>query len=187
MSYDEEELTGNLANDLDAHFPEVVKIYTGRLYSFARNSYRLSVMDAEEIVQEVMMHAYTALRGYPEERILSLKLNAWMYKIAVNECLKFVTKWARRQQFEVPIDDLNIMLEQLTGSDARKPVEDIQEFRQAFQRLTSDEQKVLILHFIDGMKYAEIGKVLDKAESTVKSHVFRARQKLIQMTGDFFK
>src|ERR1700687_2709111 len=122
MSYDEEELNGLLASNLDSYFPEVVSLYTGRLYHFARNSYRLNPTDAEEIVQEVMVHAYSALRGFPRERILSLKLNAWMYKIAENECLKFVTKWARRQQFEVPIDNLDIVLERLTNRTVSKPV-----------------------------------------------------------------
>ena len=181
MSYNEEELTGLLANDLDWNFAKVVSLYTGKLYHFARRSFRLDEVDAEDVVQEVMMNAYNALRGYPRERILRLKLNAWMYTITKNECKKFLKKWARKQQIEIPLEELSLMREQFrkSGIDA---VGDIEEFQQAFKQLTEDEQKVLILHFIDGMTYEEIGKVLDKKEGTIKSHVSRARETLSKFT-----
>lgn len=177
MSNNEEELIGLLANNLDRNFPQVVSHYTGKLFHFARSSFRLNKEDAEDVVQNVMMNAYNALRGYPGERILRLKLNAWMYKIAKNECRKFVEKWARTQLREIPLEELSLMRDRFAESDINA-IGDIQEFQQAFKQLTEDEQRVLILHFIDGMKYAEIGKVLDKEESTIKSYVFRAREKL---------
>ena len=177
MSYTEEELIGLLAENLDEHFPLIVSLFTGKLYHFARSNFRLIEMDAEDIVQEVMMNAYNALRGYSVERILCLKLNAWMYTIAENECIKLVNRRTKRQQNEIPLDELSAVVAQFTESPINT-LENIQLFQQAFKELTPDEQKVVFLHFIDGMKYAEIGKMLGKEENTVKSHVLRARRKL---------
>jgi Sigma-70 region 2 len=62
MEQGDEELLSLLATDLDHHFRRLVEIYQRRLYLFAL---RLTghPADAEDIVQEVFLRAYHALKG----------------------------------------------------------------------------------------------------------------------------
>lgn len=190
-SYDEEELTGKLARDVHRHFPEVVARYTDRLLRFATNYFGLKEMEAEDVVQEVMIKAYIALKTYPEERISRLKLNAWMYKIAENEIKKFLNKVNRKRNIDIAADDLNFALEQLMDDPSREPEtvsiqrEHMEAFKKAFRQLSEDQQRVLILHFISGMKLAEIAILLDQSESNIKTHIFRARNNLRKAADGF--
>lgn len=191
QSNDDEELTSKLAKDVHKHFPEVVRCYTDRLLRFATNHFGLREKEAEDVVQEVMMKAYIALKTYPEGRILQLKLNAWMYKITENEILKSLHKVDRKQQIEIGTDDLDFVLEQLMDDPSREPEtvsiqkEDMQAFNRAFLKLSSNQQRVLILHFVFGMKLAEIAILLDQSESNIKTHIFRARNNLRKAADGF--
>src|SRR2546423_4107353 len=154
--YDDEELTRLLAEDVDAHFPKVVRKYTDVLYRFVMNHFGLSQVDAEDILQEAMMKAYIALKGYPRERILNLKLKPWIYKITRNESLKYLDKKGRKQSSVILIDDLdNPVLKQLVAGPPEQPdvvverKEFTEAFWQAFQELSQNEQQVLILGFVD--------------------------------------
>ncbi|HLG75593.1 MAG TPA: sigma factor, partial [Ktedonobacteraceae bacterium] len=82
MSPSESELLLLLAIDLYRYFPQVVVRYQQRLYAFAR---RLtgSAQEAEDIVQEAFVSAYVSLENYPPQRVRTLKLQAWLYRITL--------------------------------------------------------------------------------------------------------
>ena len=83
MEQDEQELLLLVARDLRASFPLLVMRYQGRLVYFARRL-TSSTQDAEDIVQEALIGAYVSLENYPPERIVTLKLQAWLYRIVLN-------------------------------------------------------------------------------------------------------
>ena len=60
--------------------------------------------------------------------------------------------------------------------------------RKALQRgldhLPDDARRILILRELDGLSYAEIGKVLRLEPGTVKSRLFRARRRLCDFLCD---
>jgi RNA polymerase sigma factor (sigma-70 family) len=83
MEQGDEELLSLLATDLDSHFRQLVEIYQRRLYLFAL---RLAghPSDAEDIVQEVFLRAYHALKGFSAVKIRVVRLRQWLYAIALN-------------------------------------------------------------------------------------------------------
>src|ERR1035438_3077098 len=83
MSYSEDELPLLLANDPGRYYADMVLFYQNRLYTFA---YRLTgnSHDAEDIVQEAFVGAYISLEHYPPQRIQTLKLRSWLYRVTLN-------------------------------------------------------------------------------------------------------
>src|SRR5260221_5057658 len=83
MEPEEARLLACLAANLDAHFAELVTAYQHRLYVFVLRQTG-SVQDAEDIVQETFLQAYFALGNYPGWRVRTLRLQAWLYRIALH-------------------------------------------------------------------------------------------------------
>ncbi|MBV9615591.1 MAG: hypothetical protein JO031_09055 [Ktedonobacteraceae bacterium] len=83
MSYSENELPLLLATDLSRYYADLVLCYQHRLYTFA---HRLTgnPHDAEDIVQEAFVGAYVSLEHYPLQRIQTLKLRSWLYRVTLN-------------------------------------------------------------------------------------------------------
>jgi|SRR4051812_36353828 len=88
---DDELLLALLATNLDQGFADLVSTYENRLTSHAL--YKLGTrQDAEEVVQDTFERVYYALKGYPAQRIRTLKLRAWLYTITQNICCNFLLK-----------------------------------------------------------------------------------------------
>ena len=75
-------------------------------------------------------------------------------------------------QFDLPADERTSPEQQLTRSEMRRAV------ARGLDSLPDDARKILILRELNGLSYAEIGKVLHLEAGTVKSRLFRARRKL---------
>ena len=52
--------------------------------------------------------------------------------------------------------------------------------RSALATLPEEQRAILSLHYLDGMSVADIARVLDVPEGTVKSRLFHARDRLRQ-------
>src|SRR6266700_7887006 len=77
------DLLSLLSSDLNRYFPSLVLNFQQRLYAFALR-YTGIPQDAEDIAQEAFIRAYHALADYPAERIRTMKLQSWLYKITLH-------------------------------------------------------------------------------------------------------
>src|SRR5262245_27395392 len=99
----DEGLRERIAEDLDGSFEDLVRVYQDRLYSYAlRVTGRRE--DAEEVTQDAFVKAYRALASYPAERIRSLALRPWLYRITLNTARnRFRGKKIRTVSLDHPI------------------------------------------------------------------------------------
>ena len=81
-------------------------------------------------------------------------------------------------QFDIPADEASGPEQQLARSELRRAVV------RGLDRLPDDARRILILRELDGLSYAEIGKVLRLEPGTVKSRLFRARRRLCEFLRD---
>ena len=100
--------------DLQQQVEALVRAYQDRLYAFGL---RLtgSPRDAEEIAQDAFVRAYRALARYPAERVQALKLRAWLFALARNQCMH-----GRRHSRAAVLD--TGALSMAAGSDADRAV-----------------------------------------------------------------
>ena len=90
-----DEIGNALATDLDGSFQTVVERIGTRL------CWGLRLMsgdhqEAEDLTQETFIRAYMALGGYDRGRIRSLKLELWLWTIALNLGQNHIRDRARR-------------------------------------------------------------------------------------------
>jgi RNA polymerase sigma-70 factor (ECF subfamily) len=150
------------------------KAFTALVTLYERVVYTLALRmtgdreDARDISQIVFMKVFKGLSGFdPRRRFFS-----WIYRIAVNESID-------RLRGRRPADPLD---PQLASNDAPEAAaersERASQVQGAMLDLNEDDRQLLVLrHWLD-RSYAEIGEALGIQETTVKSRLFEARQRL---------
>jgi RNA polymerase sigma-70 factor, ECF subfamily len=129
---------------------------------------------ANDLVQETLLKAWHNIAHFEE----GTNLRAWLFTILRNtyfsECRK------RRREVE---DRDGALAAELTVSPTQPGHMDLQDLRQALDRLPPDHREALILIGGAGFSYEEAAEICGVAVGTIKSRVNRARNKLAQVMG----
>jgi len=160
---------------------------------FQEDIYRLayyrtySQMDAEDLTQDVFEQAYRKLQGLQDPQ----RFRSWLYTIAVNRCNDFLRKrkyLALLRKRSAEEQDVMDAKKHMNGNYTDK-IEKKMFWRQVksmLQKLSAMERQVFTLRFMDHRNISEIAAILDKNESTIKTHLYRALNK-VRAHSDFFK
>lgn len=179
-----DELTDSLARDLSGTYEQFVLAWQNRIYGFAL---RLCAQpqDAEELAQDTFVRAYRALATYDPERIRSINMRAWLYQITLNA---FRNRAARRR---LPVDRLDDPLDprplKVVGDRRDEPeaalgaVELRAILAARLRALPSALRIAVVLRYVEGFSYREIGTLLDQPDGTVKSNIHRGTKLLREM------
>lgn len=133
--------------------------------------------DREDLCQDVFLKVYQNLDRFR----FDAKMSTWIGRIAYNTCVNYLRKG------KVPLfDDRSpetASIENISGDgmfpDRLAGEKDMASRLQAeMERLDAPYRTILTLYHIDGMTYAEIGKIMGLPDGTVKSYLFRARKRL---------
>ena len=171
---DDASLAARLATDLDGHFEELVRTFQDRLYGFAL---RLtgSPPDAEESAQDTFLRAYRALQRYPNDRIETLKLKAWLYQIALNVVRNRLRGGQLKQlaMDESVSNSLAANVRDEQPEQATIGAESLDELGRALRQLPERYSIAVVLRHVQGLSYAEAAQVLGQPVGTTKSDVHR--------------
>jgi len=174
------ELTAALAEDPAGGFEAMVRAYQHRVYAFAL-SMSGEPADAEEIAQDTFLRAHTALRRYPAERILALRLNAWLHRIALNV---FRNRIRRRTLRLVPLDPEPLVADTAAGPERQALSRAaLRELANLVSGLPEQQRSAVVLRCVQGMTYAEVASLLGQPEGTAKANVHRGLQAIRRRAG----
>jgi len=155
------------AGDEEA-FAELTMILVDRFHGLARTMLRDPGL-AEDAVQGALVRVWQDLPRLRE----SDRFEAWAYRLLVNACYTE----ARRARRWLP-GVLGRALVDTTVPDGTGGVADRDELERGFRRLPMDQRAVVALHHYLGFTLAETATVLDIAEGTVRSRLYRAMETL---------
>ena len=134
--------------------------------------------DARDCMQEAMLKAWRALKGYRGD----CSLDTWLYRIATTVCLDFLRRQKRLPQTESADEMAEAGVQPVDASptpdEAALRAESSEQIRAAIDSLPAEMRTVLILYALEGRSYEEIAAVTQAAVGTVKSRLNRARQKI---------
>ncbi|MCQ8784197.1 RNA polymerase sigma factor [Mangrovibrevibacter kandeliae] len=152
----------------------LVSRHGGALRSFATR-FLGSAVDAEEVVQDVFLRAWThAARFRPDLASPS----TWLYRIAVNRCIDVRRGQALRRFFgwddalEEVASDAPDPLRELAGRDA------LGRARGAIRALPDRQRMALLLSVVTGLDNGEIGAAMALSRGGVEQLLVRARRTL---------
>lgn len=168
------------AGDSEA-FSELVSHYERRVFRMAKQITQ-NDDDAEDVLQETFLKAYTHLDNFQGNS----KFYTWLVRIAVNEALMKLRK--RRSDRTVPLDEpidtgedemvreIAVWDENPEESYSREELGEILD--QAIQSLKPAYRTVFLLRDIEELSIEETAEALKLSISAVKSRLLRARLQL---------
>jgi RNA polymerase sigma-70 factor (ECF subfamily) len=124
----------------------------------------------DDIAQEVFITVYRNLKYFRFES----QFTTWLYRITVNRCKDYLRKMNVRKIF-TPLEEGSEITEFSTlveNNDVSKIVID------AISKLPVKLRMPLILKDIEGFSYQEISETLKCEMGTIKSRIFRGRERL---------
>src|SRR3954463_5722267 len=142
----------------------------------SRGSRRLTrnAADAEDLLQDTLLHAYAGFRSFQE----GSNLRAWLFRILYNRWVS--THRARQSR------PSEVLADELTERDVPAPSAEAEvldvlpdnDIRVAFAALPPGFREAVYLADIEGYTYAETAAILGVPQGTVMSRASRGRQRL---------
>ena len=130
-------------------------------------------MEAEDIVQEAFIKAFSKLDQYKAE----VSFGAWLKRIVINKCID-VLKSKKQRLVELEEHHMNVVD---TDYENEWLVDDeitIDEVKTAMERLPEKYKYVVMLYLVEGYDHQEISQILNISEVASRTQLSRGKQKL---------
>jgi RNA polymerase sigma-70 factor (ECF subfamily) len=175
---DELALARRFAAGESTAFDEVVALYQDRVTRLANRLLgwgdARDADDVDDAVQDVFLAALTNARRC---RGGTKGMWPWLATITVNTCRSIRRRaWVRlrfvREMLARPADSIDASIDGLETDERARQVRD------AVSRLPARDKEVVVLHYLEGMRPADIAEVLGASSNAVEVRLHRARAKL---------
>jgi len=167
----DEQLVSSFRGGSEDAFRAIHDRYRVRLLAYCRQMLSGSPHDAEDVLQDVFVRVYRALRANDRP----VQLRAWMYRIAHNRCI---------DQLRSPTAPLADVFD-VSHAPSSEPAavvqrrEDLRQLVTDVGRLPEQQRSALLMRELQGMSYDELASSLDVTVAAVKSLLVRARGGLV--------
>jgi len=157
-------------------FKLLIASYQERLYWHIRRIV-LHHDDANDVVQNVLVKVFKGVDKFKGNSTLY----TWLYRIATNESLTFLTK--KKKHVAVSIDS-----EEFTNSGAALLADDSfdgdaaeKKLKRAMESLPAKQRTVFSMRYFDEVPYQKMSEILETSEGALKASYHHAAKKIEQL------
>lgn len=154
-------------------FGEIYNLYFKRIYRFI--FFRVGHKEvAEDLAEDVFIKAYGKISSVNENK----SFDAWLYQIARNSVIDYY----RQKKTTVAIEDVENTLEYETNIIDIVSLNQQQQFLlKLIKELSSEQQIVIKLKFLENLENDEIAEIIQKSEGAIRVIQHRAIAKLQEL------
>jgi RNA polymerase sigma factor (sigma-70 family) len=165
LRLNETEIIKQLQNGNQQAFRDLYDIYFDYAVRAATAIMNHNAAHASDAVQETFIRVFQNIHQYHIDR----PFKSWFYKILLNECNRILKKNAK-------VISVGEVLEQ-QEEDYYSFVEN-EDLYEALQELDEINKIPIVLKYLNDLKEQEIAEILDENINTIKSRLYKGRQKL---------
>jgi RNA polymerase sigma factor (sigma-70 family) len=153
-------------------FNQLVRKYQQKVYWHIRKMV-IAHEDADDLTQEVFLKVWKNLENFRQDA----QLYTWLYRIATNECLTFLS--SKKRKFFLPINDVAAELAEKIDSSVNISGDEIQlKLQKALLKLPDKQRLVFNMKYYDDLKYEEISEILGTSVGALKASYHLAVKKI---------
>ena len=166
-------------------FAELVGAHQQFAYHVALRALN-NTQDAEDIVQEAFVKVWEALTSFRHDS----RFRTWLYRIVMNLCYNQLPRLRKdinaldQDSIHLELSDTNLDMDPVLRLEGKETLTFIQ---QQIKYLPDQYRIMLLLRYQQGCSYAEISEILDVPLGTVKTGIFRARERLKDAVYQYFE
>lgn len=156
---------------------EIYDRYAAPIYGYLYRTLG-DAAQAEDLTGELFLRLLQALRTgrAPRDR-----LEGWLYRVAHNLAMDLFRR--QKKGPEVPLAE-ELMADDSQPSEVVGDRQIKQELRAGIRRLTTDQQRLILLRFAEDRPLAEVARLMGKSEGAIKTLQHRAVSRLRKMLQD---
>ena len=153
-------------------FTGIIKKYQERLYWHIRRMI-VDHDDTNDVLQNMFIKVWKGLENFREDS----QLYTWLYRIATNESLTFLSQQKKRSS--VSLSDVETGLSNKLKSDTNFDANKLEwKLQLGIQNLPEKQRLVFNLRYYDEMPYEEMSRILDTSEGALKASYHHAAKKI---------
>ncbi|WP_089320817.1 RNA polymerase sigma factor [Pontibacter ummariensis] len=153
-------------------YNQLVRKYQQKVYWHIRKMV-IDHDDADDLTQEVFIKIWKNLENFRQDS----QLYTWIYRIATNECLSFLS--SKKRKFFLPINDITAELMEKVEASPDIAGDEVQlKLQKAILRLPDKQRLVFNMKYFDEMKYEEMSAILGTSVGALKASYHLAVKKI---------
>lgn len=135
--------------------------------------YAKDAEDTKDLFQEVLIHIWQSMHSFKSKSLLS----TWIFRIALNVCLRFRSKDIKKQKRFLHMDGKAIA-NLRSEKKYNEQNEQLIQLRSCIKELNEADKAVIAL-YLEELPYKEISGILGLTVNTVAVRVKRIKKKLL--------
>lgn len=154
------------------HFRNLLEKHHDRLYWMIRKLILLHD-DTQDVLQNTWIKIHKGLPSFKGESLIE----TWMFRIAYNECMRFLKK----KKNDYRIDEINKdYLGNLSADPYFNADQATIELQKVLGALSERERHVFNLKYFDELTFKNISELMEINENSIKTLYYRAEKKIKQ-------
>ena len=173
---EDQEILAKFADPAARHgaFNQLVRKYQTKVYWHIRKMV-IDHADADDLTQDVFVKVWKHLENFRQDA----SLYTWIYRIATNECLRFLT--SKRRRFFLPLNDVGAELAAKIEADPGLAGDEIElRLQKAILKLPDKQRLVFNLRYYDEMPYEQMAAITGTSVGALKASYHHAAKKIEQ-------
>jgi RNA polymerase sigma factor (sigma-70 family) len=152
-----------------AAFGELIRRHQSQIRNFLR---KLSgdTSAADDLAQDCFLHAWNKLQTFSGRG----SFIGWLLKIAYTT---FLQSKRRSKRYSEILDEAAYVAQVESGSYT-KPSDEVSDLDKLLAVLTEEERAIVVMSYACGLSHREIGEATGLPTGTVKSVIFRSKEKI---------